>query len=161
MSRLVAKHHTLKEIQKWSTKQIVLFGRWFGYTPASVFRLQDPIKTENNNQNIREIVKSEIMRENLQNNAISFNTNLVEWIEGIEASETKCLSVLADEKFIIVDNVIEECENFTSPHPLYSNNCLQFPIENGSNEIRWINELCRKMQVRFEQEEIVDGEIVF
>lgn len=158
MSKLVAKHQTLKEMQKWSTKEVVLFGRWFGYTPVSVFRIQNSIKKEES-LNIRDIVKSEIMREHLQNDAISFNTKLVKWIEGVEESEMKCLNQSFDEKFINVDSEIEEIPDKKFTSPLKTNkNCLQLPIENGLGEITWINEVCRKMQVRFEQEEIVEGE---
>lgn len=158
INRLVAQHATLKRFRKWTTKEIVLYGRWFGYTPQCVFNLKRlSIKTEDS-ENVRDIVKSEIMREHLQNDIISFNTNLKNWISQIESNEIKCVNQKIGEQIIDIDIENDEESDQREISPKKANNhCMQLPIVKGSDEIMWINEVSRKMQIRFDQEEIVDG----
>lgn len=157
MNRLVAKHPSFSKLPKWSTKEIVLFGRWFGYTPQSVFNLKNP-KTLEQSQNAQNTVKSEMPQPHLHTDVISFNTMLLKWIEGVEDAAMKCMIQSNDEQMIVVDENEDDATHNKSTSPLKtSNNCMQLPIENGLNEIMWINEVCRKTQIRFEQEEIVEG----
>ncbi|XP_055309470.1 YEATS domain-containing protein 2 [Sitodiplosis mosellana] len=156
ISRLVLKHESLKIHPKWSTKDIVLFGRWFGYTPQSVVH-KPSIKTEEPEQNVREMVKSELIREHLQNDIISFNKKLTKWIDDVEENVTKDLLRSMDDKVVVVDDDDEEepLKKNTSPLKIQKN-CLQLPNQ-CHNEVMWINEVCRRTQIRFGQEEIVEG----
>lgn len=155
---MVAQHPTLKEIGKWSTKEIILYGRWFGYTPQSVLNVKTAsIKTENS-ENVRDIVKSAIMREHLQNDIISFNTNLQKWMAQVDANERKYLHPEIDEQIINIDIENDEDAEQMNVSPKKANHLGGYlPIGRESDEIMWINEVCRKMQIRFDQEEIVDG----
>lgn len=151
------KHDALKLLPKWSTKDIVLFGRWFGYTPQSVVQ-QFSAAEEKSEPNVREMVKSELIREHLQNDIISFNRKLTKWIDDVEENVTKGSFKSTDEKIIVVDDDDddEHDKKHTSPLKL-NNNCMQLPIQNQS-EVMWINEVCRRTQIRFGQEKIVEGE---
>lgn len=162
INRLIAKHTALKDFRKWTTKQVVLYGRWFGYTPQSVFKLKTPSIPTANAENVHEIVKSEIMREHLQNDIISFNTRLRNWIARVETNEMKCLNKKIGDQIIDIDieNDAESDQKEISPKKV-NNHCMQLPITTGSNELMWINEVTRKMQIRFGQEEIVDGKFCF
>lgn len=137
-----------------------MYGRWFGYTPQSVFKVKTPSSTTESSENVRDIVKSEIMREHLQNDIISFNTRLRNWITETETIEMKHLNRKIGDQIIEIDIDIENDEGSEQKEPSpkkVNNNCIQLPIVKGSNEVMWINEVCRKMQIRFGQEEIVDG----
>lgn len=118
-----------------------------------------PIKEEKA-ENVREMVKSELIREHLENDVISFNTKLVKWMENAEENVTKDFKLQFDENIDVVD---EDGDGELDKHrisPLKSDkNCLQMPIESGHDEVLWINEICRRMQIRFDQEEIVEGKL--
>lgn len=158
VSRLVAKHATLSKLPKWSTKEIILFGRWFGYIPQSVFNINKSknMATTQNAQNNE--VKSEMPLEHSHTDVISFNTKLLKWIEGVEDAAMKCMIQSIDEQILVVDENEDDDTHNKSTSPMKTNNnCMQLPIENGLSEIMWINEVCRKMQIRFEPEEIIEG----
>lgn len=155
ISRLVQKHDSLREFQKWSTKDIVLFGRWFGYTPQSVFNLQK--STVQSEQNVRDMVKSELIREHLQNDTISFNKKLTKWIDEVEET-SKNVKELMDDEIIIVDDEETDDQLKKDSSPLkFGENCIHLPLQSGHDELMWINEEFRKMQIRFGQEEIIEG----
>lgn len=162
INRLVAKHATLKAFRQWTAKEVVLYGRWFGYTPQSVFKSKTPSITTENPENVRDIVKSELMREHLQNDIISFNARLRRWIAQVETNEIKCLNQKLGDQIIDID-----IENDDGPDPKEispkkaNDQCMQLPIAKGSDELPWINEICRKMQIQFGQEEIVEGKSSF
>lgn len=161
IGRLVLRHESLKNKPKWSTKDIVLFGRWFGYTPQSVVQQKPAIKEEKPEQNVREMVKSELIREHLQNDSISFNKKLTKWIDDVEESVTKGLLRSTDDEIVVVDNdddEKEQCKKHISPLKT-SKNCLDLPSQSHT-EVMWINEVCRRTQIRFGQEEIVEGETI-
>lgn len=159
VNRLIAKHVALKNLPKWSTKEVLLFGRWFGYTPPSLFNSSSSSTNMENDQNVRDIVKSQLMKEHLQNDVISFNTKVLKWVAGVEENADKCQKQTNDEEIIIVDDQIDDVSNkkFTSPTKA-NNNSLQLPIQSGFDEIMWINEVCRRTQIRFQPEEIEEGE---
>lgn len=152
------KHESLKYKPKWSTKDIVLFGRWFGYTPQSVVQQKPSIKEEKPEQNVREMVKSELIREHLQNDIISFNKKLTKWIDDVEESVTEGSLRTTDDEIVVVDaddDEEEQSKKHSSPLKT-SKNCLELPNQTH-NEVMWINEVCRRTQIRFGQEEIVEG----
>lgn len=156
---MASKHTSLKELLKWSTKDIVLFGRWFGYTPKSVQNLQNStIKTENE-ANVRENVKSELMKEHLQNNTISFNTKITKWLDEMDKNVSKGLIKSMDNSIIVVDEDEDELKQKNTSPLKINRNLLQLPIQSGHDVIMWINDICRRTQTRFEQEEIVEGEL--
>lgn len=137
-----------------------MYGRWFGYTPQSVFNLKLASAKAENAENVRDIVKSEIMREHLQNDIISFNSNLKNWMMQVESNEMKCLNQKLDDTVKIDIEHADDESNQNNISPKKANNhWMELPIAKRSNEVMWINEVCRKMQIRFGQEEIVDGKL--
>lgn len=155
---MILKHESVKDLRQWSTKDIILFGRWFRYTPQSVVQ-QSSVKMEAPEHNVREIVKSELIREHLQNDIISFNKKLTKWIDDVEENVTKGMLRSLHDDIIVVDDEDANGEDKKYTSPLKTNkNCMQLPIQ-CQNEVLWINEVCRRTQIRFGQEEIVEGEI--
>lgn len=154
---MVEKHKKLNVLSKWSTKEIILFGRWFGYTPQSVYSTPNAAIKEEKEQNIREMVKTELIQEHLQTDVISFNTKLMNWIENVEENVMKGAMQPIDEQIINVDEDDDD-QNERRISPLKVNrNSMEMPIQSGHNELLWINEICRRMKIRFEPEEIVEG----
>lgn len=163
INRLVSKHDSLKTVSKWTTRNIVLFGRWFGYTPKSVFNTQKSCAKTETELNVHEIVKSELMKEHLHNDTISFNAKLTKWLDDVEENVSKgIIKAINDERIIVVDDDEDELnQSKRKASPLKpSKSHVQLPIQRP-DEIMWINEICRKMQIRFEQEEIADGKASF
>lgn len=159
---MTSKHESLREFSKWSTRDIVLFGRWFGYTPNTVQNLQNSKVKNENEPNVRDMVKSELLKEHLQNDTISFNTKITKWLDETEENVSKGFIKKLDESIVIVDDDDEGemLKNKTSPLKM-KKNLVQLPIQGEHDEIMWINEVCRRTQIRFEQEEIVEGEKFF
>lgn len=154
------KHESLKDLPKWSTKNIILFGRWFGYTPQSLVQKSSAVN-DGHEQNVREMVKSELIREHLQNDIISFNKKLTKWIDVVEENVTKGVLKSMDDTIIVVDDKDEDDQDNKYNSPLKTNqNCMQLPIQR-QDEVMWINEVCRRTQIRFGQEEIVEGKRFF
>lgn len=104
---------------------------------------------EENGQNIED---SELTQE--QTDKISFNTKLLNWIENMEKNSVKSHKQDFDDNIVNVDEDDEEQRN----SPLKINtNAIELPIESNNDELMWINEVCRRTKIRFEQEEIVEG----
>lgn len=145
----MTKHAASSNFSKWSTKEIVLFARWFGYTPQSVLNLPNISIKEENERNIGE---SELIQG--QTDKISFNTKLLNWIENMEKNSVKSHKQDVDDNIVNVDEDEEEQRN----SPLKMNtNAIELNIESNNDELLWINEICRRTKIRFEQEEIVEG----
>lgn len=155
---MIAKHQSLKDLSSWTTKEIVVFGRWFGYMPPSV---QNPTKStidEDKSGNVHEMVKSELMREHLHNDIISFNNKLINWIEGVEDTGIKCSNHITNDEIISVDEQDDEDSGRSQTSPTKAGkNYLQVAVQTGHDEMMWIHEVCRRTQIRFQQEEIVEG----
>lgn len=143
---------------KWSTRETVLYGRWFGYTPRSVFSHLNSGVKDGSSQNVRDIVKSELMREHLESDVISFNRKLVKWIDEWDSNGVNGLKQATNEPIIVVDELDDDKTEAKHANASTSDNKLvQLPIQKGIDEIMWINDTCRKMQIRFDEEEIASG----
>lgn len=151
------KHKHCTALPKWSTKEIVQYGRWHAYTPISCF---ETVKSKSNeDKNVQEIVKSELEREQLHTNVISFNTQLTNWLQATE-SETKPLQRhIMDSELINVD----ECSNDDEEHskqskihrmPKSSNQATPLSL---NTELLWINDICRRSQINLQPEETNEG----
>lgn len=158
INRLVTKHNALKSFTKWSTRDIVLFGRWFGYTPKSVLNLKESNVKKEIEPDVCDDAESQLAIENCPTDTISLNEKLTKWLDEVEEKSSKSfIKTINDEPFIVVDEDDDESSN-RKASPLKNNrNCVQLPIESGHKEIMWINEVCRRTQIRFEEEEIDDG----
>lgn len=169
ISRLISKHMLLRG-SAWTTKQIILFARTYGYSPMPI---AEAIPSANKDDiELKNIIKSELMREHLQNDSISFNRPIIDWLtESEEKLEKKKptghlgTSHSEAEEIIVVDD-IESVPNKgeRGGRPLDDSSALPevgklyLPIETRfQDEASWVADVCRDVQIRLQPEEIVEG----
>lgn len=162
ISRLITKHKQFTDTRKWSTKEIVIYGRCYGYTPPSVIvkKLSDP----NAKENFRDIVKTELIKEHLQNDMISLNTRLTNWIESIDEKYMKGVNKWLNDEIITVDDDDPSEKMEKSQTNLKRQNDSKLPhllVEDKyQNELMLVNDICRRHQIHCEPEEIDDGNLI-
>lgn len=104
-------------------------------------------------------------REHLQNDVISFNTRLTNWLDKIEENTKKIITKKHGDEIVVVDDDIDamQLEQQSKKSKIGENSkCLHLPIEHSyENEVMWINEVSRRSQVNFGSEEIVPGDEKF
>lgn len=162
INRLVKRHpNTNISTQVWTTKQIVQYARKFGFTPPSIRIDGNQVSSTETSSNLKELIQSEINREHLQNDTISFNTIVSSWISKTEdqfqINGCKAFSKSNDDDIIDVDNIDSESDapakknvdNNTSLE-LRTNDTLQM-------ECAWVTEICHSAQIKLQPEEIVPG----
>lgn len=105
------------------------------------------------------MVKSELIREHLQNDTISFNTRLTNWIENVEGTRTKSAFKSFDNQIVIVDDDDDDdCKGKVTEHKSKDSGFSHLLIDNKfQTELSWINDICRRLQIRFEPEAITEG----
>lgn len=154
----------------WTTKQIILFARTYGYSPTPTV---EATPSENRGDiELMNMIKSELMREHLRNDSISFNRPITDWLAEAERNldtrrqdGTKCDSDNAIDEIVIVDDI--ECveskgESRVGRQLNESSEVeakkLHLPIETSfQDECSWITDVCRDAQIRLQSEEIVEG----
>lgn len=121
---------------------------------------------------LKNIIKSELMREHLQNDSISFNRPINDWLAEAEQNlDSKKptghigASHNAGEEIINVD-YIESVANKEERggRPVCDSSVLPgvgklyLPIETRlQDEASWVADVCRDVQIRLQPEEIVEG----
>lgn len=116
---------------------------------------------------LKNIIKSELMREHLQNDSISFNHPIIKWLDEVEQKmktkkhdRSECDSDNASEEICVVD-VIENVANKNdrlNDSSVINAGKLYLPVEaRFQNESSWITDVCRDVQFRLQPEEIVEG----
>lgn len=153
----------------WTTKQIILFARTYGYSPTPTV---DATPSENKDDiELKNMIKSELMREHLRNDSISFNRPITDWLAEAERNldtrkqdGTKCDSGNAIEEIVIVDDIecVSKRESYVGRQLIESSAVeakkLHLPIETRfQDECSWITDVCRDAQIRLQSEEIVEG----
>lgn len=153
----------------WTTKQIIVFARTYGYSPMPI---SDVIQSANKDgSELKEIVKSELLREHLQNDSISFNRPIVGWLTEAERnlesrkreSNDGDHEHTMDEIVIIddVESVANKQENQLNDAHAIEAGKLYLPIETRfQDECSWITDMCRDVQTRLQPEEIVEGNLL-
>lgn len=169
MSRLLSKHITFRAIA-WTTKQIILFARTYGYSPMPSV---DATPSDNKDKSeLKSIIKSELMREHLQNDSISFNRPIIDWLDKAEQNlETRKhdgkVGDVEDtiEEMIIVDDIGsgepnegKQLSSRLNAGSTVDAGKLHLPIDaRFQEESSWITDICRDVQIRLQPEEIVEG----
>lgn len=121
---------------------------------------------------LRSIIKSELLREHLQNDSISFNRPIIDWLEKAEQNleMMKHDGKVGDmddtvEEMIIVDDIESEGSNEGKLRSSRLNagstieaGKLHLPIDpRFQEESSWITDICRDVQIRLQPEEILEG----
>lgn len=157
INRLIAKHKKLSAFNRWTAKEIILYGRWYGYTPQSV--ITKPVSDTDAEDNVRDMIKTELLREHLQNDTISFNTRLTHWIDNFEETRMKGFNKFCSNEIIVVDDDGEtDLLEKTSGKTKSDKQVSQLFIGNRfHDESMWTSDICRRLQIHLEPEEICDG----
>lgn len=161
----IAKQHPNTEVstQIWTTKQIVQFSRRFGFTPEynpSTRTRSSPLPSSN----LKELIQTEINREHLQNDTISFNTIVSSWItkteEEFQLKDRKSFPRPNDDEIVVVDDIDDESDAAAQAKRKNAGDksSLESRIpDNLQMESSWITEICRISQIKLQPEEIVSG----
>lgn len=162
----ILKHPHINNFS-WTTKQIVIYGRMYGYSPIPIYT-QVKVNKDVTPNEYRDIIKSTIDREHMYNDVISFSGFVNQWIDKNEENlkqlyikNHKMYDNENDDELIIVDsieNTYKKNDNFVSQQETFTFNDVMIPMdENSVNECCWITEVCREMNVDIKPEKICDG----
>lgn len=116
---------------------------------------------------LKEMIQSEINREHLLNDTISFNHMVNVWIaktnDKLNVNDRKKSIKLNDDAIIVVDDDDDDIDISSRKTVNKSNNPMNKAHVNlGISdhlqmETSWINDICRNAQIKLESEEIVPG----
>lgn len=170
--RLLKQHKDLQTFPAWTTKEIVVFARKFGYTPTFTgnWSIKSEVKVKPATQNnLSSIIKKQIKRERLKTDTLSFSNRITDWISNCSNLEKGIMSDVGnvdDDDIICVDD-IPECRKQIKLEPdLVASskttaadvNKQWMPIEASiSKEITWVTDVCREIEINLHPEEIVKG----
>lgn len=100
-----------------------------------------------------------MIREHLQNDVISFNTRLTNWLDQIEENSKTIITKVHDDEVVVVDGDAMHLERKSGKSKISASlSCLHLPIESSyEKELMWINDISRRSQIKFGSEEIVQG----
>lgn len=164
--RRLLQNHVRFKSNVWTTTEIVRFSRLFGFSPVLSVQ-NNHVKQENS---IKDMIKSTIEQEHLQNDGLTFNQPILSWLTTAENkiekfySEKNQRKSIVDDTIIVVDDDDETHANVMSPSQRFcmddasAKRKLYLSIDsNSSDECSWINEMCRSIRMNLRPEEIVDG----
>lgn len=117
---------------------------------------------------LKQMIQSEINREHLLNDTISFNHSVNVWLakteDSLNTEDTKQKYRLSiDDEIIIVDDDDNDMASADKQKRADNKNILTKPMaellvpDSLRTECSWIVDICRSVQLKLQQEEIVDG----
>ncbi|KAG4076946.1 hypothetical protein HA402_015933 [Bradysia odoriphaga] len=155
--RMIQQHPDLKGQSFWITREIIIFGRRFGYTPAVTLSKQLP----NNENPIKDMIKQHIKEEQLKNVTITFNDRVKDFLQKYD-DLTKTYSISATDPLEIVDVDGSGSEpidmDFNSRRSEISGDKLVLDVNKIIHDAGMlVNDMCHNIRIKLEKEEIVDG----
>lgn len=174
VNRLIQQHpDLLAPGAYWTTKQLIIFGRKFGYTPAHVPTTGDQSSkstksaTSSKSTDLKQMIQTEINREHLMNDTISFNHSVNVWLakaaDSLKTDDTKHkfrLSIDDDEGIVVDDddNASAEKQKLADIKATEKKPVAELLVpDNLRTECSWIVDICRSVQLKLQPEEIVNG----
>lgn len=109
------------------------------------------------------MVKSELEREQQDSKVISVNTQLTNWLDGVEKQVKTVRSHVTDTEVIDVEEcsgeALGEEKARLQKNKMGTGNCgFVHPIEKSwATEVMWVDDICRRSQINLQPEEIADG----
>lgn len=158
MLRIIHGHPDLKNQSLWMTREIIIFGRRFGYTPANTFTLHKQIPS---NQNpIKDMIKQHIKEEQLKNVTLTYNNKIKDFMKNYE-DLTKAYSITSTGPVEIVD-VDGDDQTPNLECKTKSTRVCGDKLVLDVNKITQsggvlVNDICHDIQIKLDKEEIVDG----
>lgn len=171
VTRQLQQHPSLRASTKmWTTKQLVQFGRIFGYTPSQTAS-QATASESKPSADLRQMIQSEINREHLHNETITLNHMVKAWIskteDAMRTDHDSKIGVRApvDDELIVVDddeatavNVKTEATGTAGNGVTMGNKgYLRLP-ENRQTECSFVDEICRSAEIKLQPEAVANGE---
>lgn len=156
---MIHGHPDLKNQLLWMTREIIIFGRRFGYTPANAFTLNKQ-QLENNQNPFKDMIKQHIKGEQLKNVTITYNSKIKDFMKKYDdLTNTHSITSTGPVEIVDVDGD-EETPNLefkTKPTQVCGDKLVldvNKIIQTGGT---LVNDICHDIQIKLYKEEIVDG----
>lgn len=165
IQRLCKKHKKFENVadKMWTTKEILLFARRLGHTPAFI----ENDANQCDNIELKTIIQSEIKREQLNSDTVTLRTMVTDWLTKMEniTVATQYHNDHDDDDNLVIN--IDECDdnkirksnaNICVEQQMPRNNMQWLRIDdNISKESTWVSDICRDIQIYLAPEEICKG----
>ncbi|KAJ6642351.1 YEATS domain-containing protein 2 [Pseudolycoriella hygida] len=158
--RMMQQHPDLKNEQLWMVKEIIIFGRRYGYTAANVYTNTVDKELQNNENPFKDIIKQHIKDEQMKNYTISSDKKINEFIKVYKNLSSTCSKESTDaieivdvdgpDQTINIDLASNSTQSDGDKLVLDLTKVMQ---EGGS----MVNDVCNEIKIKLHQEEIVEG----
>lgn len=155
--RMIQQHPDLKTQLPWVTREVILFGRRFGYTPANTVTVNKPLQSSDT---LKDLIKQHMKAEQLKNVTLTYNNKVSDFIEKYD-NLTRTYSITSTGPLEIVDvDGANETPNIDQKTKLTQPCSDELVLD--VNKIMQsggmlVNDICHDIQIKLEKEEIVDG----
>lgn len=157
---MIQQHPDVKNELPWMTREIIIFGRRFGYTPANIVTLT---KQPPANQNpLQDMIKQHIKEEQLKNVTLTYSHKIKDFMKKYD-DLTIAYSITSTDPLEIVDIdgdvKTETIETKTKPNQLCGDKLILDVNKIMQSEGVLVNDICHDIQMKLDREEIVDGKL--
>lgn len=152
-------YKNLKSQQHWTTREIILFARQYGYTPT--------LKQANTKKstNLTDLIQKEIKREIIEQHSLTNSKRIYNYIDECNLSIKQTLKTDSNEFDVVAIDVVNDYDGLDSiikrvvkTEKLDQNDKIKLSIPMElDKEHRLVSNLCETIQVKLEPEEIVPG----
>lgn len=159
---MIQQHPDLKGQSLWMTREIIIFGRRFGYTPANVVAVTKPLP--NNENPFKDMIKQHIKDEQLKNVTITYDDRVKDFLKKYD-DLTRTHAITPADAVEIVDVDGSGCEasemNLNSSQSEISGDKLVLDVNKIVHDAgTLVNDMCHNIRIKLEKEEIVDGNAI-
>lgn len=156
---MLQQHPDLRNETCWMPREIIIFGRRFGFTPANIVTTVTNKHLQNNKDPIKDMIKQHIKEEQLKNMTITFNNKINDFIkEHDDIIRTYSITSSSPMELVDIEGDNEQPPN-TEEKPEQSNSDklvldVNKIMQSGG---MLVNDICKDIQIKLHQEEIVEG----
>lgn len=164
------------ESQLWTTKEIMLYAKRYGYTPTilSTSNIQSTnTSTSTDKDNIKNLVEKEIKKEKeeIRKNTLTLNHDIYNWMSDYVTQKISAMGIESETIDVETDDSSNDnMKNLNSKNVIKSKYEMQGNIKNGRTLKLWVPlasslesdgdvvaEMCDDIGIRLDSEEIVDN----
>lgn len=158
---MIQQHPDLRDQSYWVTREIIIFGRRFGYTPANAVTLNKQLP--NNANPLKDMIKQHIKEEQLKNVTITYNDGVKDFLHKYDdLTRTYAIASTDPMEIVDVDGSGSEAPDtdFKSKQSEISGDKLVLDVSKIVHDAGMlVNDMCQNIRIRLEKEEIVDGKV--
>lgn len=159
---MLQQHPDLKNEPSWMPKEIIVFGRRFGYTPVNTFTSMTNTQLQNNP--LKDLIKQHIKEERLKNITITFNNKINDFIKQYD-DLTLTYSITSSSSPLEIIDVDGETETPTIELKAKPTQVTSDKLVFDVNKIMQsggmlVNDICNDIHIKLQPEEIVEGKLV-